>query len=336
MSEAASQTIVGDRELAGQLQAARSQVEEQIGRRIVGQRQVIDLMMISLFSNAHSLLMGVPGLAKTLLVSTLAEALSLRFSRVQFTPDLMPSDITGTDVLSENRETGERCFRFLAGPVFANLVLADEINRAPPKTQAALLQAMQERQVTAGGATHPLPVPFFVFATQNPIEQEGTYPLPEAELDRFMFFIEVPYPDADDEARVVALTTADREARVHPVLGPEPLRQFQELVRRVPAAPEVTHYAVRLARASRPRQEGAADFVREYVSWGAGPRAGQFLILGGKARALMDGRFAVSVEDVQALARAVLRHRILTNYRADLAGVKSTDIVDRLLREVRP
>jgi len=336
VNEAATQVPVGDRERAAQMQAACAAIREQIARRIVGQREVVDLMTLSLFCNAHSLLMGVPGLAKTLLVSTLAEALSLRFSRVQFTPDLMPSDITGTEILTENRQTGERGFRFLPGPVFANLVLADEINRAPPKTQAALLQAMQERQVTAGGATHALPAPFFVFATQNPIEQEGTYPLPEAELDRFMFFIEVPYPEADDEVRVVETTTAAAEESIRPVLAPEPLCEMQRLVRRVPAASDVTRYAVRLARASRPRQEGAADFVREYVSWGAGPRAGQYLILGGKARALLHGRFAVSVEDVQALARPVLRHRILTNYRADLAGVKSTDIVDRLLREVRP
>ncbi|MBN2494389.1 MAG: MoxR family ATPase [Deltaproteobacteria bacterium] len=311
-------------------------MSREIAKRIVGQREVVDLLCISLFAAGHSLFVGVPGLAKTMLISTLAEVLDLAFSRVQFTPDLMPADITGTDVLVEDRTSGERSFRFIKGPLFANVLLADEINRSPPKTQAALLQSMQEGQVTAGGRTHDLPAPYLVFATQNPIEQEGTYPLPEAELDRFMFFIGVDYPGAEEERRIVQSTTVDGEPVLDRVLGPEQILAFQQLVRRVPAAEAVVDYAVRLARASRPGEPGASDFVREYVSWGAGPRASQFLILGGKARAVLEGRFAVSAEDVRALARPVLRHRVLTNFHAEVSSISSLDVVERLLETVKP
>jgi MoxR-like ATPase len=311
-------------------------VAGEIGKRIIGQREVVDLLLISLFSGGHSLFVGVPGLAKTLLISTLAEVLDLAFKRIQFTPDLMPADITGTEVLIENRSTGERSFRFVRGPIFTNILLADEINRTPPKTQAALLQSMQEVQVTAGQTTYALPRPYLVFATQNPIEQEGTYPLPEAELDRFMFFVGVDYPSAGEEEDIVASTTGTAVAAVSKVLGPEKILELQGLVRRVPAAPEVIQYAVRLARMSRPREADAPDFIKEFVSWGAGPRASQFLILGGKARAVLNGRFAVSADDVRALARAVLRHRIITNFHAEVSSVKSPDIVDRLLELVRP
>ncbi len=325
-----------ERRAVEELARAHAELVEQIGRRIVGQRPVIELMLTSLLANGHSLLVGVPGLAKTLLVSTLAEALDLRFTRIQFTPDLMPADITGTEVLSEDRATGERSFRFVPGPVFTQVLLADEINRSPPKTQAALLQSMQERQVTAGGRTHALPAPYLVFATQNPIEQEGTYPLPEAELDRFMFLIGVDYPDAAEEARVVLATTAAAAPEVSKVLGPERLLAAQALVRRVPVGEAVVDYAVRLARASRPADPSADARVRELVAWGAGPRASQFLVLGGKARALLQGRAAVSADDVRALARPVLRHRIITNFRAEVAGVSSPDIVDHLLESVKP
>jgi len=337
VTDAAAEVVMGsDREAVARLAEARQRVEGEIAKRIVGQREVVDLLMISLFSAGHSLFVGVPGLAKTMLISTLAEVLELDFKRVQFTPDLMPADITGTEVLVQDRSTGERNFRFIKGPIFTNILLADEINRTPPKTQAALLQSMQEYQVTAGGSTHPLPRPYLVFATQNPIEQEGTYPLPEAELDRFMFFIGVDYPSENEEQSIVRATTGAAELSVERALGPEQILRLQELVRRVPAADEVVNYAVRLVRASRPNEPGAPDFVGEYVSWGAGPRASQFLILGGKARAVLDGRFAVNADDVRELARPVLRHRIITNFHAEVSGVKSVDIVDRLLEQVKP
>jgi MoxR-like ATPase len=311
-----------DRAAVAELVKAREMVAAEIGKRIVGQREVVDLLLTSLFSGGHSLLVGVPGLAKTLLISTLSEVLDLSFARIQFTPDLMPADITGTEVLVENRSTGERSFRFIQGPIFTNLLLADEINRTPPKTQAALLQSMQENQVTAGGATHALPRPYLVFATQNPIEQEGTYPLPEAELDRFMFYIGVDYPSVAEEQQIVSCTTSALETRMAKVLGPEKILQLQQLIRRV--------------RSSRPKEPDAADFIKEYVSWGAGPRASQFLILGGKARAVLNGRFAVNADDVRALARPVLRHRVITNFHAEVSSVRSLDIVDRLLDLVRP
>ena len=291
-------------------------------------------MLIALFAKGHSLFVGVPGLAKTLLVSIVAEALSLSFSRIQFTPDLMPSDITGTEILQVDRASGERSFKFLKGPVFSNLLLADEINRTPPKTQAALLQAMQEGQVTAAGHTYPLAPPFLVFATQNPIEQEGTYPLPEAQLDRFMFMIEVGYPDDAEELEIVKRTTGVHEAQIEAVLNPARIIDLQRLVRTVPVADHVVEYAVRLVRATRPKSDGAPDFVKEYVSWGAGPRASQYLILAGKARALLDGRLTVSREDVRALAKPVLAHRMITNFHAEAERITSAQLVARLIKAV--
>jgi MoxR-like ATPase len=276
---------------------------------------------------------GVPGLAKTLLISTVAEVLDLSFNRIQFTPDLMPSDITGTDVLEEDHTTGKRAFRFVRGPIFANLLLADEINRTPPKTQAALLQAMQEYRVTAGGETYSLDLPFLVFATQNPIEQEGTYPLPEAQLDRFMFYVTVDYPSAADEQEIVRSTTVAARAKLTRILSPARIRELQDLVLRVPAADHVVKYAVELVRRTRPTEPGAPPFVKENVSWGAGPRASQYLILGAKSRAILDGRMAASVDDVRALARNVLVHRVLTNFRAESEGMTSAKIIDRLLEE---
>jgi len=319
-----------DVQQAGELVRARAAIREQIAKVIVGQDQVVEELLTSLFTGGHCLLIGVPGLAKTLLVSTLAQAVHLSFNRVQFTPDLMPSDITGTEVLEEDAER-RRSFRFLRGPVFTNVLLADEINRTPPKTQAALLQAMQEYQVSAGGQTHPLDRPFFVLATQNPIEQEGTYPLPEAQLDRFMFSVYLDYPSFEEEVHIVGATTAASTAAATPVLDAARILAFQELVRRAPAADQVIEYAVRLAQSSRPAAAGAPKFVRDYVSWGAGPRASQYLVLGAKARALLAGRFAASIEDVRALAPAVLQHRILTNFTAEAEGVSSREIIRQLL-----
>jgi len=313
---------------------ARRQILGELDRRIVGQRQVIDQLLIALLARGHCLLVGVPGLAKTLLISSLAELLNLSFSRIQFTPDLMPSDITGTDVLQENQHSGERSFRFIRGPVFANLVLADEINRTPPKTQAALLQAMQEYRVSAGGETHELALPFFVLATQNPIEHEGTYPLPEAQLDRFMFQIDVTYPEEDEEVAIVGRTTSAHHAPLAKVLSPERIRALQEFVLRVPAADHVLRYAVRLCRTTRPAAEAASSLVREYLAWGAGPRAAQHLVLAAKAKALLDGRYAVRIADVQALARPTLQHRLVRNFHAEADGVSTAQIVDDLLRRV--
>jgi MoxR-like ATPase len=320
-----------DRAAVAELAEARSQILREIDKRIVGQREVIDHLLISLFSRGHCLFVGVPGLAKTLLISTLAEVLNLSFNRIQFTPDLMPSDITGTDVLEEDRSTGKRAFRFVKGPLFANIILADEINRTPPKTQAALLQSMQEYKVTAGGTTYPLDLPFLVFATQNPIEQEGTYPLPEAQLDRFMFLVDVGYPSAEEEVAIVKATTGAARAPLSKVLSPERIRALQDLVLRVPVADSVVRHAVELVRRSRPKVEGAPDFVDQYLSWGAGPRASQFLVIGAKARAILDGRYAATVDDVRALAKPVLRHRVLTNFHAEAEGVSPPVIIDRLL-----
>src|SRR5688500_7557631 len=308
----------------------------EIEKRIVGQRGVIDHLLTALFARGHCLFVGVPGLAKTMLISTLAETLNLSFQRIQFTPDLMPSDITGTDILEEDQATGRRSFRFIKGPIFANLVLADEINRTPPKTQAALLQSMQEYRVTAGGQTYPLPLPFLVFATQNPVEQEGTYPLPEAQLDRFMFQVDVDYPSEDEEEEIVRQQTSDHHPELSRVLSPQRIMQLQDLVRRVPVADHVVKYAVALARSTRPTTPSAPPFIRESVSWGAGPRASQFLILAAKARAILDGRFAVSTEDVAALARPTLQHRLILNYRAEAEGLRAGDLVDRLLAVVAP
>jgi MoxR-like ATPase len=306
-------------------------LKSEIGKVIVGQDQVIDELLIALFSGGHCLLVGVPGLAKTLLISTVADALELDFSRIQFTPDLMPSDITGTEILEEESGTGKRSFRFIKGPIFGNVILADEINRTPPKTQAALLQAMQEKQVTAGGETFSLDLPFFVLATQNPIEQEGTYPLPEAQLDRFMFMIEVGYPSETEELEIVESTTSKRDAKAEVVLHAEDILRTQELVRTVPVDKHVLSYAIKLVRATR--DESVAE-VKNYVSWGAGPRAGQNLIIGAKVRAVMDGRPIPSVDDVRAIAHPVLRHRIVTNFNADADGISTDNIINMLLEAV--
>ncbi|MFN7131631.1 MAG: AAA family ATPase, partial [Myxococcales bacterium] len=300
-------TEARDLDAVRELADARAQIQAEIEKRIVGQKDVVEHLLISLFSRGHCLFVGVPGLAKTLLISTLAEVLNLSFNRIQFTPDLMPSDITGTDVLEEDRSTGRRAFRFVKGPLFANIILADEINRTPPKTQAALLQAMQEHKVSAGGQTYPLDLPFQVFATQNPIEQEGTYPLPEAQLDRFMFLVDVTYPTAEEEMLIVKNTTSGTKPPLKKVLAPERIRALQDLVLRVPATDSVVRFAVELVRLSRPKSEGAPEFVNQYLSWGAGPRASQYLVLGAKARAILHGRFAATIDDVRALAKPVLR-----------------------------
>jgi MoxR-like ATPase len=316
-----------DLELLDQLAAARAALVAQIGRRIVGQHKIVDDLVAALLAGGHVLLVGVPGLAKTLLVQTVAEALDLSFSRVQFTPDLMPGDITGTELLEEDHATGRRFFKYVKGPIFANVVLADEINRAPPKTQAALLQAMQEHAVTAAGQTHRLPAPFFVLATQNPIEQEGTYPLPEAQLDRFMMQLLVGYPTREEEERIVTATTGDVDVEIKPVLTAEQLSGLQHLVRRLPAPPSVVSYAVRLARSTRPDAEEATPQVKKYVSWGAGPRASQYLILGAKARAAMDGRAVPDLEDVNAMAIPVLSHRVVVNFQAEAEGLSPERLV---------
>jgi MoxR-like ATPase len=319
-----------DLEAVQKLNAAYQRITAELTKVIVGQQQVIEELLIALFARGHCLLVGVPGLAKTKMIHTLADTLSLQFNRIQFTPDLMPSDITGTEVIQQDRATGLREFRFVPGPVFANVILADEINRTPPKTQAALLEAMQEHQVTAAGKRHQLPEPFFVLATQNPIEQEGTYPLPEAQLDRFMFNTLVDYPSEDEELEIVRRTTADVEPTVQPVLSVNEILELTRIVRRIPVADHVSRYALRLARSSRPNQPDAFDFIREYVAWGAGPRASQCLILGAKARAVLRGRAYVNFEDIQAVAAPVLRHRIRTNFNADAEGVTSETIIRRL------
>ncbi|HEX9692799.1 MAG TPA: AAA family ATPase, partial [Gemmatimonadales bacterium] len=297
-------------ELLERLAGARTRLLEQVRQRIVGQEEVLEGILTALVSGGHALLVGVPGLGKTLMVSTIAEALRLQFARIQFTPDLMPSDITGTEVLEEDHGTGKRSFRFVKGPIFANIVLADEVNRTPPKTQAALLQAMQEHEVTAAGETYPLPEPFFVLATQNPIEQEGTYPLPEAQLDRFMLELRIGYPTREEEERVAQQTTGAEEPQIRAVLGGEELVHLQKLIRRVPAPPSLVSYAVRLARSTRPDDAESPDVMRRYVSWGAGPRASQYLVLGAKARAAMSGRGVPNFDDVRAVAPSVLRHRV--------------------------
>ena len=322
-------------EAVAEIARQRQLILQEIKKVIVGQDAVIEELLIALLAQGHCLLVGVPGLAKTLLVSTLSDVLHLSFNRVQFTPDLMPSDITGTDLLEEDPETRQRRYRFLRGPIFANIVLADEINRTPPKTQAALLQAMQEYRVTASGQTYGLDLPFFVLATQNPIEQEGTYPLPEAQLDRFMFHIGIDYPDLDDEVDIVLNSTSAYKPQLERVLSADTILRLQDLVRRVPATRSVVRYAAQLSQRSRPGHPQAPDFVRDWVNWGAGPRASQYLILGAKARAIMHGRFAASVEDVKALAPSVLRHRILTNFNAEAEGMTSLDIVRLLLDEVQ-
>jgi MoxR-like ATPase len=306
----------------------------ELGRVIVGQHQVIEELLIAMFARGHCLLLGVPGLAKTLLIRTLADTLSLKFSRIQFTPDLMPSDITGTEVIQEDKATGVRQFKFLAGPIFANVILADEINRTPPKTQAALLEAMQEHQVTVGGARHRLAQPFFVLATQNPIEQEGTYPLPEAQLDRFMFNTYVDYPDEDEELEIVRRTTADEMPTLDTTLSADDIMSLQNIVRRVPVAEHVARYALRFTRLTRREKGDVPPFIRDYVSWGAGPRASQYLVLGAKARAVLHGRFHAECEDVRAVVAPVLRHRIVTNFNAEAEGIKPDHIIRKLIEFV--
>ena len=320
--------------LADKMNAAKQKIISELGKLIVGQDDVVHQVLLTLFVGGNSLIVGVPGLAKTLLIRTLAQVLELKFNRIQFTPDLMPSDITGTDIINEDPATGRRQMVFSPGPIFANIVLADEINRTPPKTQAALLEAMQEHQVTAAGVRHPLPEPFFVLATQNPIEMEGTYPLPEAQLDRFMFNVVITYLPEDEEVAVVAQTTARNAEPIAPLFTGEDVLRFHDIVRKVPVAEDLVRYGVRLAASSRPHQNGAPDFINEWVSWGAGLRAGQYLVLGAKVRALLHGRAHVTVEDIQALAQPTLRHRILLNYRAEAEGVTVENVVERLLSAV--
>lgn len=323
-----------DKALVEKLQAGYASIREQLGRIIVGQDDVIEELLIALFCRGHVLLVGVPGLAKTLLISSLASILDLQFSRIQFTPDLMPADITGTDVVEQDPATGKRDFRFIKGPIFGQIVLADEINRTPPKTQAALLQAMQEYRVTASGQTYPLQLPFFVLATQNPIEQEGTYPLPEAQLDRFLFQITMTYPSFDEEKKIIAQTTADYAPQLSKVLTADEIKALQDIVRRVPAAEHVVDFAVRLVRATRPQDASAPDIVKQFVGWGAGPRAAQALILGAKARAVLQGRTAVDIDDIRAVAYPSLRHRVLVNFHAEAEGVTAAGIVEKLLSTI--
>jgi MoxR-like ATPase len=322
-----------DEELLRETARLAHDLRAEVAQRIVGQEAVVEGLLLALLANGNALLVGVPGLAKTLLVSTLAEVLDLEFSRIQFTPDLMPTDITGTEVIEEDRSTGRRVFRFVKGPVFANVVLADEINRTPPKTQAALLQAMQERTVTAGGETHRLPEPFFVLATQNPIEQEGTYPLPEAQLDRFMFELRIGYPSREEEEAVALRTTGAANPTVRHIVTGDRLMEIQSLVRRVPAAPSVVGLAVRLVRATRPDSAEAAEAARRYVAWGAGPRASQYLVLGAKARAALRGDPVPTYDDVRAVAPAVLAHRVVPGFEAEADGVTARDVIATILEE---
>jgi MoxR-like ATPase len=330
----ASTSPISEKQTVEQLVAGRTRIRAELGKVIIGQDPVIEQMLIALFAGGHCLITGAPGLAKTLLVKSLAQIFHLKFQRIQFTPDLMPADITGTEILQDGAE-GRR-LRFLPGPIFANMILADEINRTPPKTQAALLEAMQEHQVTAAGVRHVLPEPFFVLATQNPIEMEGTYPLPEAQLDRFMFNVVIDYLPENDEVAVVTQTTSKAPAAIEPLFTGEDVLRFHEVVRKVPIAEDIARYAVRLSAASRPKQTNSPDFVNEWVSWGAGTRAGQFLVLGGKVRALLNGRAHVTADDIRALAHPVLRHRILINYRAEAEGISVEKVIDRLLESTKP
>jgi len=324
-----------DLALAQKFLDAREKVLREIRKAIIGQDEVIEDLLVALFSKGHCLFVGVPGLAKTLLVSSLAKVLHLKFSRIQFTPDLMPSDITGTEILYEDQDTGKREFHFIKGPVFANIILADEINRTPPKTQAALLQAMQEQQVTVGSNTHTLDQPFLVFATQNPIEHEGTYPLPEAQLDRFMFIINMTYPTRDQEVDIALSTTSGSQPELAVVMQAEDILELQKLVPRVPVSDHVAHFAVDLVQSSRPGNGASPSFVNQWVNWGAGPRASQYLILAGKARALMDNRVAVSIDDIRSVARQVLEHRIILNFKAEAENVKPLDIIEKLLTSAK-
>tara|TARA_R110002051_G_scaffold34256_3_gene76343 strand:- start:72665 stop:73618 length:954 start_codon:yes stop_codon:yes gene_type:complete len=309
-----------------QLVIKHAELKKEIAKIIVGQDEVIEQILLSIYTGGHSLLIGVPGLAKTLMVNTIAQALGLDFKRIQFTPDLMPSDILGSEVLDQNRN-----FKFLKGPIFSNIILADEINRTPPKTQAALLEAMQERAVTIAGHQHKLELPYFVLATQNPIEQEGTYPLPEAQLDRFMFAIELKYPSISEEIQVVKNTTTDKKQTVNALFNAQDIIAIQELVRRIPVADNVVEYAVKLVNSTRPNLDGASDFVKQYLDWGAGPRASQNLILGAKANAAIHGKFSPDIEDVHAVVKGILRHRIIKNYKAEAEGISEEDIINKLL-----
>jgi len=329
-------TATDDLDLAelDELRTVHQEIRQQIARQIVGQDDVVDQLLIAVFARGHCILEGVPGLAKTLMVNSLAKSLSLEFNRIQFTPDLMPSDITGTEVLYEDRTSGARELRFVQGPIFANLILADEINRTPPKTQAALLEAMQERQVTVGGRRHALPDPFFVLATQNPIEQEGTYPLPEAQLDRFLFKVFISYPTPDEERRIYRLTTGADLPEINALISGDRIAALQRLVRRVPVSDQCIDYAMDLVRATRGPEHGGPKFVAEWVSWGAGPRAGQAMILAAKARAALAGRPSVSIDDIREVARPVLRHRIIVNYNAQAAGESSDSVIKKLLEQI--
>jgi len=324
----------GDVELLNRLVGVREELETEVGRRIIGQTDVVEGLMVTLLAGGHALIVGVPGLAKTTLIATLAETLQLKFNRIQFTPDLMPSDITGTEVLEEDHETGRRVFRFVHGPIFANVILADEINRTPPKTQAALLQAMQEGEVTVGNDTFQLQPPFFVLATQNPIEHEGTYPLPEAQLDRFMMELRIEYPTFDEETSIAALTTGATVQEIRPVLSADELMSFQGLVRRIPAPPSLVEASVRLARSTRPTDEGAPEFIRRMVEWGAGPRASQYLVLAAKARAALDGRPIPDLDDVRTVAPNVLRHRVVPGFEAEASGRTADDLIDELVQAI--
>ena len=313
------------------LAQARQSFLSEVGKVVIGQHEILDHLLIALLAQGHSLIVGVPGLAKTLIIKTLSEVLDLSFNRIQFTPDLMPSDITGTELIDVELDTGKRSFRFYNGPIFANIVLADEINRTPPKTQAALLEAMQEHKVTAGGRTYDLDEPFFVLATQNPIEQEGTYPVPEAQLDRFMFNLNIEYPSSEEEVAIVRGTTTPEQHVLNPVITKSEIASYQDLVRRVPASDNVVEYAVRLASATRPSSDSSPDFIKQSVDWGAGPRASQYLVLGAKAKAILDGRPSPNITDVQSLALPILRHRVLPNFNAEAEGLKVEDILNQLI-----
>ena len=324
---------INDIEAVEHLKQARDKIASELSKVIVGQDEIVNQLLTALLSRGHCLLVGVPGLAKTLLVTSLARVLDLKFSRIQFTPDLMPSDITGTEIIEDDVSTGKKHFRFIRGPIFAQILLADEINRTPPKTQAALLQAMQEYEVTTAGQTFQLEQPFFVLATQNPIEQEGTYPLPEAQLDRFMFDLHIDYPSADEESEIVRTTTADYQPNLKVVLNAADIIELQALARHVPVSEHLISYAVRLARKTRPTDENPPDYIRQWVTWGAGPRASQYMIIGAKTRAILDGRPMPEIEDIRAIAKPVLRHRMVTSFSAAAEGVTSLDIIDRLLEE---
>jgi MoxR-like ATPase len=332
VTEEPSGKTLPDTQAVAELKKDFNRIREEVGKVIVGQQDVIEHLLIGMLARGHCLLVGVPGLAKTLLIKTLSNVLDLRFNRIQFTPDLMPSDITGTEIIEDDRATGSKSFKFVRGPIFANILLADEINRTPPKTQAALLEAMQEHHVTAAGEKYVLEEPFFVLATQNPIEQEGTYPLPEAQLDRFMFNLWLDYPSQDEEVEIVKATTSMYAPQLGHILGRKEILLYQDLVRRVPVADNVIAYAVNIVMKTRPRHPAAPEFIRNWLSWGAGPRASQYLILGAKTRAILDGRFTPEIEDVRAVVGPVLRHRIVPNFNAEADGVSSIQIVERLLQ----